>query len=98
MLFKKFISMFHPKQKLRKPTTSDIKNNFACEDSTLEWHIKVFLNKEIFAKKCLQAFIEHMAYDDDRRINRAADCIPELYFCFFLSTVKIQYPRYKKGK
>ncbi len=69
MLVQKFLSMFRPKQKLRKPTTSNIKNNFACEDATLEWHIKAFLNKEITAKKCLQAFIEYMAYDDDRRIK-----------------------------
>lgn len=40
MLVQKFLSMFRPKQKLRKPTTSEIKNNFACEDSTLEVSVK----------------------------------------------------------
>ncbi len=69
MLLQKFLSMFRPKQELRKPTISNIKNNFACEDSTLEWHIKAFLNNEENAKDCLQVFIENMAYDDRKRIK-----------------------------
>ena len=70
MLVQKLISMLQPKKKaLRKPSVSNIKTNFACSDATLEWHIKAFLSNESTAKDCLQALLEHMAYDHDRRIK-----------------------------
>lgn len=70
MKLKNLISMLQPKNKaLRKPSASKIKNNYACSDAALEREIKAFLNHEIDARDCLQTFIEHMAYDEDRRIK-----------------------------
>ncbi len=69
MFINNFISMLFPKQKPNKRTVNNIKNNFTCKDVTLERYIKAFLNKEIDAKECLQAFIEYMAYDNDKHIK-----------------------------
>lgn len=70
MLVQNLISMLQPKKKaLRKPPVSNIKTNFACSDATLEWHIKAFLSNESSARDCLQAFLEHMAYDSHLRIK-----------------------------
>lgn len=70
MLVANLISMLQPRKKaLRKPSASQIRNNYACSDVALEREIKAFLNHEIDARDCLQTFIEHIAYDEDRRIK-----------------------------
>ncbi len=65
-----FKNLFRSKKNvIHQPRVSEFKLNYACDDPSLEWHVKAYLSRNISAKKCLQSFIENMAYDENKRIK-----------------------------
>ena len=71
------LSIFFPKkEKLKAPRPINIKCNYACEDSNLEWSIKDYLNGNRTAKDCLQDFINTMAYRDCLHMKENETIIP----------------------